>query len=92
MKTLLVDNETIRVFRAVFAKTEAGRIAFNGLLVDLGYFDDVEASDVEAVVLKNYGTRLLSLLGINHENNAMDVTSALLKIRPIVFKKTEDQD
>lgn len=87
------ENDTQMRFRNVLAANEDGRYVLTVLLADMGYFSEVNPQDPAAVALRNYASRLLSYLGINHEQNAMAIVEALTKhVRPVQFANQGDID
>lgn len=89
MKNLTINNQTIHTFRGVF-KSPGGLDVLNFMLADLGYFDEIDIDDREAVVLRNYASRLLRMVGVNAACNTKDMTVKLMSIVPYQFQETQD--
>ena len=82
------NSDLIAQYRQAFS-SRSGQVVLVHMLYDLGVF--IETSDApEDVALKNYGTRLIKILGGGEvgENTMMEFTKRLMK-QPLT--KGEDQ-
>ena len=74
---LFPSKEMIYQYRAAFS-TPAGRAALNHILYDLGVFQEI-TDGPEDVALKNYGIRLLKILGGGEIDGIEEFTKLLMK-------------
>lgn len=72
------DLFTRNAFRKVFTSAD-GRMVFERMLLDLGFFESAETEDAKA--LRNYATYLMEIMGIFHESNSSHVVDLLLKTK-----------
>lgn len=56
------NDDLIRQYRNVFSSPE-GPIVIGHMLYELGVFEDMQNISAEDAALKNYGSRLLKILG-----------------------------
>lgn len=75
------NKELLQQYRNVFSHKEAKNVLFH-MLYDLGFFN--ENTQPEDLPLKNYATRLLTILGGGEvKMNAVEMLVNGLKVNPI---------
>ena len=82
------NNDLIAQYRQAFS-SRSGQVVLVHMLYDLGVF--IETSDApEDVALKNYGMRLIKILGGGEvdENTMIEFTKRLMK-QPLNYNKEE---
>jgi chromosome segregation ATPase len=77
-ESLTEEMKLINAYRSVFYSPE-GRQVLTHLLVDLGVFNELEATEDE-VGQHNAGIRILTRLGIIRANNMQNIVSTLLDL------------
>lgn len=75
----MIDTVTA-LYREVFS-SESGRMVLAHMLVELHFFDEVDAALVnEEVYLRNYARKLLYRIGIWREQNIKEIVDKLFAV------------
>jgi hypothetical protein len=86
---LTAEQKRQMMFRQVFCRSEWGPQVLNYLLSDFGFFDAVDPADAGAVALRNYGSKLLALVGAIDPADTLPLTRAILNVPPAVMPEDE---
>lgn len=76
----------IQKYRNVFSHPEANDV-LGHMLYELGVFDELDPTDVQHMALRNYGTRLLKILG----GGVINISSAVQLIQGLKTQALEPE-
>lgn len=91
MMKVTEDNRTVvDAMRRVF-NTVDGRMVFTWILKDLGTFDTIPATDPGAIATRNYGIRLLEMVGALSEATIYQLVDKIFEL-PVEVEKAKPED
>lgn len=83
-------EEMVKSYRNVFASREAPKVIAH-MLFELGLFEDIPNMSAEDAALKNYGSRLLRILG-GGEVKANALTALVRQVIAQPLKEKEEEE